>query len=169
MAPERVISVGTFSKVLYPSVRLGYMAAPAQLLPILRERKRLSDHHTNPVYQLALAAFIMDGTLEKQIRRMKREYHTRRDCLIECLRQLFGDSVQISGEASGMNLVAAFRGVCFTDENIQRLLRCGVYAIPVERQGQRGNELILRYAGLTKAELSLGAERLREGIEHINM
>ena len=155
--------------MLYPSVRLGYTVAPAELLPVLRERKRLSDHHTNPVYQLALATFIMDGTLEKHIRRMKREYRARRGCLIEFLRQSFGDSIQISGEASGINLVAAFRDVCFTNENIQRLLRCGVYAIPVERQGQRSNELILRYAGLTKAELSLGVERLREGIEHINM
>lgn len=169
LAPERVLSVGTFSKVLYPSVRLGYIAAPTELLPILRERKRLSDHHTNPVYQMALAAFIMDGTLERHIRRMKREYRVRRDCLIESLSQLFGDSVQINGEASGMNLVAAFRDVRFTDENIQKLLHCGVYAVPVERHGQRTNELILRYAGLTKAELTLGAERLRKGIEGINM
>ena len=68
-----------------------------------------------------------------------------------------------------MNLVAAFRGVCFTDENIQKLLHCGVYAVPVERQGQRTNELILRYAGLTKAELTLGEERLQKGIEGINL
>lgn len=168
LTPERVLSVGTFSKVLYPSVRLGYTAAPAELLPILRERKRLSDHHTNPVYQLALATFIMDGTLEKHIRRMKREYRARRDCLIECLRQLFGDRVQISGEASGMNIIAAFSNACFTDENIQVLLRCGVYAVPVERQEKRTNELILRYAGLAKDELSLGAERLWKGLEFIN-
>ena len=168
LAPERVLSVGTFSKVLYPSVRLGYTAAPTELLPVLRERKRLSDHHTNPVYQLALATFIMDGTLEKHIRRMKREYRARRDCLIEYLRQFFGDNVRISGEASGMNLVAAFRDVRFTDENIQELMRGGVYAAPVERQGQRTNELILRYAGLTKDELSIGAERLRKVIERIS-
>ena len=169
LAPERVISVGTFSKVLYPSVRLGYLVAPPELLPLLCERKRLSDHHTNPVYQLALAAFLTDGTLEKHIRRMKREYRARRDHLIACLRQQFGDAVCISGTASGMNLVAAFRDVCFTDGVIQELLRCGVYAIPVERQEQRTNELILRYAGLTKDELSLGVKRLRIGVEGISL
>ncbi len=165
LAPERVISVGTFSKVLYPSVRLGYMIVPPELLSLLCERKRLSDHHTNPVYQLALAAFITDGTLERHIRRMKREYRARRDCLTDCLYRLFGDSVRISGEASGMNLVAAFNGVCFTDENIRELLRCGVYAVPIERQDRRTDELILRYAGLTKDDLILGAERLRTGID----
>ncbi len=169
LTPERVISVGTFSKVLYPSVRLGYLIAPPELLPLLCERKRLSDHHTNPVYQLALAAFLADGTLEKHIRRVKREHRARRDHLIACLHRQFGDSVHISGAASGMNVIAAFRDVCFTDEAIQELLRCGVYAVPVERQNRRTNELILRYAGLTKNELSLGAERLRSGIERIHM
>lgn len=169
LLPERVISVGTFSKVLYPSVRLGYMIAPPELLPLLCERKRLSDHHTNPVYQMALTAFLTDGTLEKHISRMKREYHARRDCLIACLHRQFGDSVRIGGIASGMNIVAAFCGVHFTDGVMQELLRCGVYAVPVERQGQRTDELILRYAGLTKDELYLGAERLRIGIEHANM
>lgn len=169
LAPERVISVGTFSKVLYPSVRMGYMIAPTELLPLLCERKRLFDHHTNPVYQLALSAFLADGTLEKHIRRMKREYRARRDHLIACLHQQFGDAVCVSGTASGMNLVAAFCDVCFTDETVQELLRYGVYAVPVERQGQRTNELILRYAGLTKDELTLGAERLRVGIEGIRL
>lgn len=169
LAPECVLSAGTFSKVLYPSARLGYMLAPPKLMPLLCDRKRLSDHHANPVYQLALAAFLADGTLERHIRRMKREYCARRDCLIDCLRRLFGDHVNISGEASGMNLVAAFHGICFTDSKIQELLHCGVYAVPVERQGKRTNELILRYAGLTKEELALGAERLKIGIEHIHM
>ena len=95
---------------------------------------------------------------------MKREYHARRDHLIACLRGQFGGSVVISGGASGMNLIAAFDGVQFTDEKIRELIRCGVYAAPVERQGRRTNELILRYAGLTKEELTLGAERLRAGI-----
>ncbi len=167
LAPERVISVGTFSKVLFPSVRLGYMIAPPELLPLLCERKRLSDHHTNPVCQLALAAFISDGTLEKHVRRMKREYRARRDCLTGCLYRLFGDGVGIGGEASGMNIVAAFRDVLFTDEAVQELLRCGVYAVPVERRGQRTNELILRYAGLTKDELLLGAERLHAAVGRI--
>ena len=163
LAPERVLSVGTFSKVIYPSVRLGYMAAPPALLARLCEHKRLSDHHTNPVYQLALAALLEDGTLEKHVRRMKREYRARRDHLTDCLHRRFGDGVRVSGGASGMNLVAAFDGVCFTEELTRQLLRHGVYAAPVERQGRRTNELVLRYSGLTKEELTLGVERLQAG------
>lgn len=165
LAPERVLSVGTFSKVLYPSVRLGYLVAPPELMAPLCERKRLSDHHTNPVYQLALASFLSDGTLEKHIRRMKREYRARRDHLTDCLRRQFGGGVRVSGGASGMNLVADFDGVRFTDERVRELLRCGVYAAPIERQGRRTGELILRYAGLTKDELTCGAERLKAAMD----
>ena len=164
LAPERVISVGTFSKVMYPSVRLGYMVVPPELLDVLCKLKRLSDHHSNSVYQLALASFIADGTLEKHIRRMKREYRSRRDFLCDCLIRLFGDSVQIYGGEGGMNLVAAFDNVRFTKELTSKLMQSGVYAASVEsqavRKGQHENKLILRYSGLTKDELQLGAERL---------
>ena len=140
-------------------LRLGYLAAPPELTAPLCERKRLSDHHTNPVYQLALASFLSDGTLEKHIRRMKREYRARRDHLTDCLRRQFG------GGASGMTLVADFDGVRFTDERVRELLRCGVYAAPVEREGRRTGGLILRYAGLTKDELTCGAERLKAAMD----
>lgn len=164
ISPEHVISVGTFSKVMYPSVRLGYMVVPPKLIRELCTLKRLSDHHTNSVYQLALASFIADGTLEKHIRRMKRKYRSRRDFLINRLTDLFGDSVKISGASSGMSIVAAFDGIRFTDELTRKMLQNGVYAVSVESQsihkGVHESELILRYTGLTEDELRLGAERL---------
>lgn len=72
LAPEGVLSGGTFSKVLFPSVRLGYLVAPRQLVASLCAQKRLSDHHTNSLDQLALAAFLRDGELERHTRRMKK-------------------------------------------------------------------------------------------------
>lgn len=168
LAPECVLSVGTFSKVLFPSVRLGYIVAPRQLVASLCTQKRLSDHHTNSLDQLALAAFLRDGELERHTRRMKKEYRARRDDLTDCLRAQFGPAVHISGGAAGMNLVAAFDGGDCTDAIVRRMLQQGAYAVPVEQQaavkGQHKNKLILRYSGLTRDELALGAARLKAAI-----
>ena len=164
LTSDHVISVGTFSKVMYPSIRLGYMIVPPELLGPLCALKRLTDHHSNPVYQLAMATFINDGTLEKHIRRMKREYRSRRDHLIQCLTELFGNKVHISADAGGMNIIAAWDGVRFTKELTDELVRGGVYAVPLASQSMQPskheNKLILRYCGLTKDELTLGAWRL---------
>ena len=172
LSHDRVISIGTFSKVMYPSIRLGYMVIPPALLSILCEHKRLSDHHSNTVCQLALSYFLADGSLDKHIRRMRREYRSRRDHLIQCLHQAFGERVQIGGMASGMNLTVDFSPVLFSEEQIQHLLSHGIYAVPVEYHSaptaKPSSQLILRYCGLTKEELSLGVERLKKALDEIS-
>lgn len=109
-----------------------------------------------------------DGELERHTRRMKKEYRACRDQLTDCLRAQFGPAVHISGGAAGMNLVAAFDGVDCTDALVRRMLQQGVYAVPVEQQaavkGRHKNELILRYSGLTRAELARGAAWLKGAI-----
>ncbi len=162
---RRVLYVGTFSKVLFPSIRLGYLVAPANLVPRLRELKRLADHHANSVYQLALLRFLESGELERQIRRMKRVYRKRRDLLITLLRQYFGEQVRISGAAAGMHLIADFPGVSFPEERIRRLLRAGVYLVPVEQhsltKGDHLGQVILGYASLSRQEMERGLALLK--------
>jgi len=62
LAPECVLSVGTFSKVLFPSVRLGYIVVPRQLVASLCTQKRLSDHHTNSSISLHWRRFCATGS-----------------------------------------------------------------------------------------------------------
>lgn len=89
---------------------------------------------------------------------MKKEYRARRDDLTDCLRAQFEPAVHISGGAVGMNLVAAFDGVDCTDALVRRMLQQAAV------KGQHKNELILRYSGLTRDELALGAARLKAAI-----
>jgi len=169
---ERVIYVGTFSKVLFPSIRLGYLVAPLHLIPQLREIKRLADHHSNSAYQLALMRFIEDGDLERHIRQMKKEYRNRRNCLLELLHTSFGEDVHVHGAAAGMHLVAEFEGICFTGEWIGHLMQSGVYVVPVEdhalKKGNHTNQIILGYAGLSKENMSLGIDLIKAEMSELS-
>lgn len=167
----RVIHAGTFSKVMFPSIRLGYLVVPEKLVPEMRNLKRLSDHHSNSVYQLALMRFIENGDLDRHIRRMKREYQKRRDLLIDLLHEYFGDRVQIHGASAGMHIVAEFDHVNFTEKRIRELLDAGVYLVPVERhsitKGRHADQVIMGYAGSTGKELEAGLEQLKRVISGI--
>ncbi len=162
---EHVIFTGTFSKVLFPSVRLGYLVVPMRLVAQMREVKRLSDHHSNSIYQLALMRFIESGELERHIRRMKKEYRQRRDTLLELLDSRLGDQVRVHGTAAGMHVVAEFAHVTFTEERIRRLLQAGVYVVPVENhsliKGTHTNQIILGFAGLSAETMARGIDRIK--------
>ncbi len=103
-----VIYIGTFSKVMFPSLRIGYIIAPPSLVARVRRAKWLADRQTPVPEQAALADFIAEGHLERHIRRMRRIYGGRRDALVEALERHFGDRVQIRGDAAGMHLLVRF-------------------------------------------------------------
>jgi GntR family transcriptional regulator/MocR family aminotransferase len=104
-----VIYIGTFSKVMFPSLRIGYVIAPPSLVPRLRRAKWLADRQTPVPEQAALADFISEGHLERHIRRMRRMYGGRRDALVESLERHFGDRVQVRGDAAGMHVLVRFQ------------------------------------------------------------
>ncbi|SNS52138.1 hypothetical protein SAMN05446037_101219 [Anaerovirgula multivorans] len=68
LAPENVIYVGTFSKILSPALRIGYLILPEKLVDSCRKEKHISDLHTETLTQLALERFIEEGQLLKHIR-----------------------------------------------------------------------------------------------------
>lgn len=164
LCPERTLYVGTFSKVLCPSLRLGYLVLPASLLEQFAEEKRLLDHHSNSVYQLALAAFMKSGEFEKHIARMKKLYNARRVKLIALLDELFPGEVVVYGQNAGMHLVAEFRQVSFSDELLLRLKREGVIIVPVKKHsllGGHDRQIILGYANLDDKQMREGLTILK--------
>jgi GntR family transcriptional regulator/MocR family aminotransferase len=103
-----VLYIGTFSKVMFPALRIGYIIAPPNLVAPLRRAKWLADRQTPFPEQAALADFISEGHLERHIRRMRRTYGERRSALVEALDRYFGDRVHIRGDAAGMHLLVRF-------------------------------------------------------------
>ncbi len=87
----RVIYVGSFSKVMLPTLRLGFLIAPSSLQSALRSAKRLTDWHGELPTQAALARFNDEGFLARHIREAAREYATRHASIVEAIHGDFGN------------------------------------------------------------------------------
>jgi GntR family transcriptional regulator/MocR family aminotransferase len=105
-----VIYMGTFSKVMFPGLRIGYLVVPRDMVAPFTRAKVLSDRQTTGLEQAALADFLAEGHLERHIRRMRRLYKRRREVLIESLTRRFGNRVTTYGDAAGMHVLIGLRG-----------------------------------------------------------
>jgi GntR family transcriptional regulator/MocR family aminotransferase len=108
-AGANVIYLGTFSNVMFPGLRLGYVVVPPALAGPFSTAKWLADRHTPMLEQAALADFMAEGHLDRHVRRMRRLYKRRRDVLLDALKRHFGDAVTIRGDAAGMHMSVRFR------------------------------------------------------------
>ncbi|MEO6081682.1 MAG: PLP-dependent aminotransferase family protein [Umezawaea sp.] len=106
----RVIYVGSFSKTLLPTLRLGFLVAPASLRPTLRAAKQLTDWHGDPTAQRALARFIDEGLLARHIRKATRVYAARHARITTVLRADFAEWLEIVPSAAGIHLAARTKG-----------------------------------------------------------
>ncbi|WP_028400145.1 PLP-dependent aminotransferase family protein [Ectobacillus panaciterrae] len=165
---ERVIYVGTFSKILSPALRIGYAVLPPDLIERFRKLKWFTDRHTSTLEQLVLARFIEGGYLDRHVRRMKKIYRERREALVSCLQKHFADA-KILGQAAGMHLVVELSGVHFTEEVMERVKEQGVMVYPVERyalqKGFHNSQIVMGYGSLTAEAIEKGVEKLKKALE----
>ena len=102
----RVIYAGTVSKILCPSLRLGYVVAPEQLVDSFVKIRSAMDQHSSPIEQATLARFITEGFFLSHIKRMRTIYAKRRDFFIKQFDQLLGDRFTLQVPEAGLNIVA---------------------------------------------------------------
>lgn len=107
----RVIYIGTFSKVLFPSLRLGYIVIPTDLVERFLAVRLAMDISPPTFGQAVLADFIREGHFSRHIRRMRLLYGERRSALMESLRKEFGFGVDVTGGQAGMHLSLTLKGV----------------------------------------------------------
>lgn len=103
---ERVIYVGSFSKSLLPTLRLGYLVAPASLREPLLAARQLADGFGAIGPQAALAAFLADGGYARHLRRLTRGYAAKREAMLAALAGHFGDRIRLVPSAAGLHLTA---------------------------------------------------------------
>ena len=163
----RVIYVGTFSKTLFPALRIAYLVLPRSLVPSFVAAKWATDRFSATLAQEALTDFITTGQFERYLRRAGTRNAARRRALIGALRQHFGDRVEIAGENTGVHLVVWLNDVRPRDlaAVIARAREAGVglysvapfHARPPQRAG-----LLFGYASLTEADIRAAIRRLAD-------
>jgi GntR family transcriptional regulator/MocR family aminotransferase len=105
LAPDRVVLIGSVSKVLGPALRLGWIVCPPALIDAVAHAKRLADRGTPALDQLALARLIESGRYDRHLRRMRAVYARKREALISALAE-HAPAVELTGLAAGFHAVA---------------------------------------------------------------
>ncbi|WMW81959.1 PLP-dependent aminotransferase family protein [Undibacterium cyanobacteriorum] len=102
MNPEGVIYLGSFSKILTPGIRLGYIVAPLPLIRKLEQAKQATDLHTATLTQMAVYEVIKDGFLQEQIANIRRFYSAQCDVMLEAMGKNFPEGVTWTRPLGGM-------------------------------------------------------------------
>jgi GntR family transcriptional regulator/MocR family aminotransferase len=165
----RVVYAGTFSKVLFPALRLGYLVLPDALVEPFRAAKWTCDRHSALLEQEALAEFIDEGHFERHLRRARKRYAARREVLLDALHAKLGDTISVEGQAAGVHVVVWLHGRAATvlDPLIEEAARRGVGVYPVRPYylGEPpGAGLMLGYAALAEDAIRQGVARLAEAL-----
>jgi GntR family transcriptional regulator/MocR family aminotransferase len=165
-----VIYLGTFSKVLFPALRIGFMVVPPALAPVLRRTAGALTLRGRVTEQLALASFIEAGHFTRHLRRMRQLYATRRAALHEAMARHLHGLMTVSGGAGGMHLSARL-DVPVQDTEVSRIGRAhGLVLRPLSRFCLPGTEstyngLVLGYGGVSADRMDGLARQIREVIE----
>ncbi len=164
---SRVLYVGTFTKILFPSLRLAYMVLPPDLVPAFTRVRRSMDVFSPTFPQAVLADFIREGHFARHIRRMRVLCRERRGALVEALRAEMGGLLSVLGDEAGMYLTAAFPRGWRDREIALRAAERGLWTAPLS-EAYRGRAprpgLILGYGSTSTDQIRDAVRRLREVI-----
>jgi GntR family transcriptional regulator/MocR family aminotransferase len=159
---ERVIYVGTFSKVLFPGLRLGYLVLPPRLVAGFVRAKTTADGHAPSLPQAVLADFIADGHLAQHVRRMRKLYRERQQVLLQALQRFCGSALRVGPAEAGLHLVAEFNDGRDDRAVAAAAAAIGISVAPLSRYAIRRqlSGLLFGYAAFPPAELERAAQAL---------
>ena len=159
----RVLYAGTFSKVMFSALRLGYMVVPPDLVGTFVRAKELADRQSPGIQQAVMADIMTEGHFARHLRRMRTVYATRLGVLMRSVREHAPDLMEIAELEGGLNRVAWLPHGLSDSEAVAALRPDGFACLPVSefrlRPGGRGG-LVMGFAGMTEDTIENGIRRM---------
>jgi GntR family transcriptional regulator/MocR family aminotransferase len=164
-----VIYVGTFSKTVFPSLRLGFCVVPDSLIDAVTNARAVADRHSPLIDQAALTEFIVSGQYERHLRRVRVACEERHAAMQEAFRRIFGERLQLTEMSAGTHVLGHFHPQWIADDpglaaRVASLAANeGVIVFPLSRyclNPPSPDALVLGFGGLSPRRIRAGAEKL---------
>lgn len=162
-----VIYLGTFSKVLFPALRLGYVVLPPTLLQPFLKAKAIVDRGAPTLTQAAVADFITEGHFERHLRRLRKEYGQHRRILVSAIEKYLGDRVTFAPEPAGLHVMLYLHDGLNEQQLVARAAGQGVRVYegaPYHLQKPAPPSILLGFSGLPPKQIEEGVRRLGKAL-----
>ncbi|MEW5993121.1 MAG: PLP-dependent aminotransferase family protein [Candidatus Zixiibacteriota bacterium] len=160
---DAVIGIRTFSKILSPGLRIGWINGPAGIMNYFEKVKQCTDLHTNTLCQYIIYEYIVAGKLEPQIRRIRADYKAKRDLMIKTIRETFPDGIRWTEPEGGLFLWVELPLHMSAKELLPKAVGqkvAYVYGQPFYPDGRGDNTLRLNFSNATHEGIVEGIKRL---------
>ena len=163
-----VLFAGSFSKVLFPSLRLGYLVIPPDLVDLFAAAQSIGNRHAPLLEQAVLCDFMNGGHFGRHLRRMREVYAERLSVLQDCAREQLAGLLEISGVEAGLQVAGWLRGGVDGESAASAAARRNVEVIPLSRYSRRAEArqgLQLGFAAVDVHEIRRGVRELATALE----
>jgi len=168
--PEQVITTGSFSKILAPGMRMGWVVAPAEVMEQLVIAKQASDLHSNYLSQRIAYEYLLSNDIDRHIRKIRSAYRHQRDVMIRMLDEEFSETVSFTRPRGGMFLWVTLPKGCSSMEVFRQALKENVAVlpgIPFYVDGGGSDTLRLNFSNATEDGIVTGMGRLARVIRRM--
>lgn len=161
---EHTIYVGSFSKVVYPSLSMGYLVVPRRMIDVVAKALSLWSRPPSTIDQMILADFIAEGHFARHLRRMRQIHHERRCALVTSVEKHLDDQLRIVGCDAGLHCAAILRKHTDDQDIANALAGVGVIAPPLSGYTVGGKidspGLVLGFASSSPAQIRAAVKRM---------